>query len=42
MRESFSGPLLPLMRRSMPDFGPSFEQYAAGLKELAENRSGRG
>jgi hypothetical protein len=42
MRESFSGPLLPLMRRSMPDFGPSFEQYAAGLKALAENRSGRG
>lgn len=42
MRESFSGPLLPLMRRSMPDFGPSFEQYARGLKDLAESRSGRG
>jgi hypothetical protein len=42
MRESFSGPLLPLMRRSMPDFGPSFEQYARGLKALAENRSGQG
>jgi hypothetical protein len=42
MRESLSGPLLPLMRRSMPDFGPSFEQYARGLKALAENRSGQG
>jgi hypothetical protein len=42
MRETFSGPLLPLMRRSMPDFGPSFEKYGAGLKALAENRSGPG
>ena len=42
MREHFSGPLLPLMRRTMPDFGPAFEQYAAGLKELAENRSDPG
>jgi hypothetical protein len=42
MRESFSGPLLPLMRRSMPDFGPSFEQYGAGLKALAEGRTGPG
>jgi hypothetical protein len=42
LRESFSGPLLPLMRRSMPDFGPSFEQYARGLKARAESRSGQG
>jgi hypothetical protein len=42
MRESFGGPLLPLMRRSMPDFGPSFEQYGAGLKALAESRTGPG
>ena len=42
MRETFSGPLLPLMRRSMPDFSPSFEKYGAGLKALAENRSGPG
>jgi hypothetical protein len=42
MREQFSGPLLPLMRRTMPDFGPSFDQYAAGLKALAESRSGPG
>jgi hypothetical protein len=42
MRESFSGRLLPLMRRTMPDFGPSFDQYAAGLTALAESRSGPG
>jgi hypothetical protein len=42
MRETFSGPLLPLMRRSMPDFGPSFEKYGAGLTAVAENRSGPG
>lgn len=36
MREVFSGPLLPLIRRSMPDLGPSFEQFARGLKERAE------
>jgi hypothetical protein len=42
MRETFSGPLLPLMRRSMPDFGPSFDKYGAGLKELAESRTGPG
>ena len=38
----FGGPLLPLMRRSMPDFGPAFEQYGAGLKTLAESRTGPG
>jgi hypothetical protein len=42
MRESYSGPLLPLMRRSMPDLGPSFGQYGAGLKALAESRTGPG
>jgi hypothetical protein len=42
MRETFSGPLLPLMRRSMPDFGPSFKQYGAGLRTLAESRTGPG
>jgi hypothetical protein len=42
MRESYSGPLLPLLRRSMPDLGPSFEQYGAGLKALAESRTGPG
>jgi hypothetical protein len=36
MVERFSGPLLPLVGRSLPDFGPSFEKFAKGLKERAE------
>lgn len=36
MREEYSGPLLPLIWRSMPDLGPSFEQFARGLKQKAE------
>jgi hypothetical protein len=36
MREEYTGPLLPLIWRSMPDLGPSFRQFAAGLKERAE------
>ena len=36
MREEFSGPLLSLIWRSMPDLGPSFQQFANGLKEQAE------
>jgi hypothetical protein len=34
--EVFSGPLLPLIGRTMPDLGPSFEQFADGLKQRAE------
>jgi hypothetical protein len=36
MREEYSGPMLPLIWRSMPDLGPSFEQFARGLKSRAE------
>ena len=36
MREEYTGPLLPLIWRSMPDLGPSFQQFAAGLKSRAE------
>ena len=36
MREEYTGPLLPLIWRSMPDLGPSFEQFARGLKHEAE------
>ena len=36
MREEYSGPLLPLIWRSMPDLGPSFQQFARGLKQRAE------
>ncbi len=37
MREEYTGPLLPLIWRSMPDLGPSFEQFAGGLKAQAES-----
>jgi hypothetical protein len=36
VREEYTGPLLPLIWRSMPDLGPSFRQFADGLKERAE------
>lgn len=36
MREEYSGPLLPVIWKSMPDLGPSFRQFAAGLKARAE------
>jgi hypothetical protein len=36
MREQYTGPLLPLIWRPMPDLGPSFEQFARGLKQRAE------
>jgi hypothetical protein len=36
MREEFTGPLLPLIWKSMPDLGPSFEQFAQGLKMRVE------
>jgi uncharacterized protein YndB with AHSA1/START domain len=36
MREVFSGLMLPMIRGSLPDFGPPFEQFAADLKCEAE------
>jgi len=36
MREEYTGPLLPLIWRSMPDLGPSFDQFARGLKARVE------
>ena len=38
VREEFSGPLLGLIWKSMPDLQPSFDQFAAGLKARAEGR----
>ena len=38
MREEFSGLMLPLIWRSMPDLQSSFEQFASGLKAKAEGR----
>ena len=36
MREEFSGPLLNMIWRSMPDLQPSFDKFAAGLKARVE------
>ena len=36
MREEYSGPMLGMISRSMPDLQPSFDQFAAGLKAKAE------
>jgi hypothetical protein len=36
LREEYSGPLLSMMWRSMPDLGPSFDRFAQGLKARAE------
>jgi hypothetical protein len=32
----YSGPLLGLIWRSMPDLGPSFDRFAQGLKRRVE------
>jgi hypothetical protein len=37
MIEVFAGVMLPMIKRSLPDFGPVFEAYAADLKREAEN-----
>jgi hypothetical protein len=36
MTERFSGLLLPLLQRFLPDFGPVFQAYANDLKREAE------
>ena len=36
MTEVLSGVMLPMIKSSLPDFGPSFETYAADLKREAE------
>ena len=36
LREEFTGPMLPLIWRSMPDMQPSFDKFASGLKARAE------
>src|SRR3954452_13269805 len=37
MREEYTGPLLALIWRTMPDLGPSFRQFADGLKARAQH-----
>lgn len=36
MREEFAGLMLPMIRRSLPDFAPVFDAYARDLKQTAE------
>jgi hypothetical protein len=36
MREDFTGPLAPLITRSIPDLQPAFDEVAAALKHRAE------
>lgn len=36
MEERFSGLMLPLIKGSLPDFGPIFERYASDLKSEVE------
>ena len=36
MEEVFSGPLEPMISKSIPDMTESFEQFADGLKDAAE------
>ena len=38
MREEFTGPLLGLIWKSIPDLNPSFRQFAEGLKRRVESR----
>jgi uncharacterized protein YndB with AHSA1/START domain len=40
MREEYTGPLLGIMWRSMPGLGPSFTQFANGLKRRIEAGAG--
>lgn len=37
MREEYTGPLLPLIWRTMPDLQPSFDRFARGLKARVES-----
>lgn len=39
IREEFTGPLLPLIGRSIPDLQPSFDKFANGLKKRVETGS---
>ncbi len=36
MREEFTGPLLPLIGRTIPDLQPTFDKFANGLKARVE------
>lgn len=40
VREEFSGPLLGMIWKSMPDLGPSFTQFVEGARARAESLVG--
>lgn len=42
MREEYTGPMLRVIWRSIPDLQPSFNQFAAGIKAEAERRAAVG
>ena len=37
MREEYTGPLAGMIFKSIPDLAPSFERFAAGLKQRVES-----
>jgi hypothetical protein len=39
MREEYTGPMLPLIWRSMPDLQPAFDKFTSALKARAERAS---
>lgn len=39
MREEYTGALAGMIGKSIPDLGPSFEQFARGLKARAESHA---
>jgi hypothetical protein len=39
MREEYTGLMLPMIWKSMPDLQPSFDQFANGLKKEAEAKA---
>jgi hypothetical protein len=36
MREEYSGPMLGMIWKSIPDLGPAFQEFAQSLKRAAE------
>jgi hypothetical protein len=40
MTEVFAGVMLPMIKGSLPDFRPVFDQYAADLKRASEKKAG--
>jgi len=39
MREEYTGPLLPMIWKTIPDMAPAFQEYAQALKTEAEKHS---